>query len=121
MGRPGRQTAYSEETHSLRPKAAAANFLKKPLYRSPSRGLPADTHLPGRPLALGRSHIQGAQAAPFSRSRDRSSRKPGQGLSGSLYIGIFLFSKEKKIPQKLFLKNRLRFISLSVAARRPGG
>lgn len=103
MGRPGRQTAYSEETHSLRPKAAAANFLKKPLYRSPSHGLPADTHLPGRPLALGRSHIQGAQAAPFSRSRDRSSRKPRAGpFRLPLHRHFPLFKGEKNSPKAVF-------------------
>lgn len=123
MGRPGGQTAYSEETHSLHPKAAAANFLKKRSL-SPSHRLPADTHLPGRPLARGRSHTRRspsfkAPRPPLSAAAvTAGAESPGQRLSGLPYRGIFLFSKEKKILQMLFLKNHLRFISLSVAVWR---
>lgn len=123
MGRPGGQTAYSEETHSPRPKAAAVNFLENsflsPLARAPSGYTsawpaltPAASHTRPEPL------IQGDQAAPFSCSHDHSSRKPGAALLGLPYRAFSSFQR-RKILQMLILKNHLRFVSLSAAMWRP--
>lgn len=127
MGRPGGQTAYSEETHSLRPKAAAANFLKKRSL-SPSHRLPADTHLPGRPLARGCSHTRRspsfrvAQASPFSRSRDRWSRKPGAApFRLALQRHFPLFKGEKNSPNAVFKEPSEVYFAISGRVEAPEG
>lgn len=88
------QTAYSEETHSLRPKAADENFLKKPLYRSPSQGSQR-IHI----CLAGPSRSAAPTPAPFSRSLDRSSRKPRAGpFRLPLQRHFPLFKGEKNSP-----------------------
>ena len=70
------------------------------------------------PLSMGFPRQEYWSGLPFPSPGDHLDPGIGQRLSGLPYRGIFLFSKEKKILQMLFLKNHLRFISLSVAVWR---